>query len=78
MKNSELRSVFISVNQSEHLSNDMVKQVSLDHMTHGDYHGNTKQLLKYVPTNEETELFNGHSKEYNKFAKADWFLYEIS
>ena len=47
MKNSELRSVFMSVNQSEHLSNDMVKQVSLDHMTHGDYYGNTKQLLKY-------------------------------
>lgn len=37
-----------------------------------------KQLLKYVPTNEETELLNGHSEEYNKFAKADRFLYEMS
>ena len=36
-----------------------------------------KQLLKYVPTNEETELLNGHSEEY-KFAKADRFLYEMS
>lgn len=37
-----------------------------------------KQLLKYVPTNEETELLNGHSEEYNKFAKADRFFYEMS
>ena len=37
-----------------------------------------KQLLKYVPTSEETELFNGYSEEYNKFAKADRFLYEMS
>ena len=37
-----------------------------------------KQLLKYVPTTEETELLNGHSEEYNKFAKADRFLYEMS
>ena len=37
-----------------------------------------KQLLKYVPTSEESELLNGHSEECNKFAKADRFLYEMS
>ena len=37
-----------------------------------------KQLLKYVPTSEEMELLNGHSGEYNKFAKADRFLFEMS
>ena len=37
-----------------------------------------KQLLKYVPTDEEKELLNGHSDEYIKFAKADRFLYEMS
>ena len=37
-----------------------------------------KQLLKYVPTDEEIELLNGHNGEYSKFAKADRFLYEMS
>ncbi|XP_046849776.1 disheveled-associated activator of morphogenesis 1-like isoform X2 [Xenia sp. Carnegie-2017] len=37
-----------------------------------------EQLLKFVPTPQEKNLLNDHSKEKEQFAKADRFLYEMS
>lgn len=80
MRNSELRSVILSVDHDEQLSKDMVEQVSWKWITWLTLITmvTCKQLLKYVPTDEEKELLNGHSDEYTKFAKADRFLYEMS
>ena len=80
MRNSELRSVIMSVDQSEQLSKDMVEQVRWNKIACLTVITmvTCKQLLKYVLTSEETELLNGHSEEYSKFAKADQFLYEMS
>ena len=70
----------MSVDQSEQLSKDMLEQVRWSKITWLTVITmvTCKQLLKYVPTSEEKELLNGHSEEYNKFAKADRFLYEMS
>ncbi|XP_046863557.1 disheveled-associated activator of morphogenesis 1-like [Xenia sp. Carnegie-2017] len=37
-----------------------------------------EQLLKLVPTTQEKNLLDDHSKEKEQFAKADRFLYEMS
>ena len=67
----------MSVDQHEQLSKDMLEQVRIIWLSVVTM-VTCKQLLKYVPTSEETELLNGHSEEYTKFAKADRFLYEMS
>ena len=36
------------------------------------------QLLKYVPTPEETQLLSEHEHDIDQMAKADRFLYEMS
>ncbi len=35
-------------------------------------------MLKFVPTPQEKNLLNDHSKQKDQFAKADRFLYEMS
>lgn len=70
----------MSIDQHDQLSKDMVEQVSYNRITWLTVvtMATCKQLLKYVPTSEETELLSGHHEEYSKFAKADRFLYEMS
>lgn len=36
------------------------------------------QLLKFVPTSEETQMLMEYSKEIDSMARADRFLYEAS
>ncbi|XP_028398626.1 disheveled-associated activator of morphogenesis 1-like [Dendronephthya gigantea] len=36
-----------------------------------------EQMLKFVPTTQEKNLLNDHSKQKDQFAKADRFLYEM-
>ena len=36
------------------------------------------QLLKYVPTPEESQLLSEHAQDLDKMARADRFLYEMS
>ena len=42
------------------------------------YYYDISQLLKYVPTVEEVQMLNEHSKEIDQMAKADRFLFEMS
>ena len=36
-----------------------------------------EQMLKFVPTPDEKNLLNSHSKQLELFAKSDRFLYEM-
>lgn len=36
------------------------------------------QLLKFVPTPEETQMLGEHEHELDQMAKADRFLFEMS
>lgn len=37
-----------------------------------------EQMLKFVPSSDEQNLFDGHSDQLDMFARADRFLYEMS
>jgi len=37
-----------------------------------------EQLIKFIPTKEETDLLNEHKDEIDRMARADRFLYEMS
>ena len=37
-----------------------------------------EQMLKYIPTKEEADMFNEHKSDVQKLAKADRFLFEMS
>jgi len=37
-----------------------------------------EQMLKYIPSKEEIDMFNEHKNDVQKLAKADRFLYEMS
>jgi len=37
-----------------------------------------EQMIKYIPTKEETDMLNEHKNDIGKMARADRFLFEMS